>query len=322
MRREKSGLRAEHAGQCLKLRLVHIKLRTHPQIYPGMDVTAEGKWEPLPIPSVAFRQDWAEGRQNPGCEGGRGSGWMNAGKVRRWGHCTLSRDPKGAIAFNIWHFGNQARALSAEAQGSALALQTAGQGTMTHLHLTLSISARIHIFFPLRLLCHGKPNPVLTELVWPLQGEAVGPQSHVPSFPYRQSWKFKCSIHHTRPECAGDCVGTNPLKTNPTWLFLGSVGSSLFGHTMREMFCALAHHGAPCNTFWGDVSTAHTPWLQAMTAPSSLNVSPPSLTFACNVQMEHKDGIRINLDCYPCTGVCKGRQSWLFSVLGRKGKTR
>lgn len=32
-------------------------------------------------------------------------------------------------------------------------------------------------------------------------------------------------------------------------------------------------------------------------------------TFSCNVQMVQKDGIRINLDCYPCTGVCKGRQS-------------
>lgn len=66
MSREKSGVRAERAGQCLKLLLVHFKLISHPQIHSGVDVTAEGKWQLLPIPSVVFILDWAEGRQSPG----------------------------------------------------------------------------------------------------------------------------------------------------------------------------------------------------------------------------------------------------------------
>lgn len=71
-------------------------------------------------------------------------------------------------------------------------------------------------------------------------------------------------------------MGTSPLETNPTLLFPGCVESSLFRHMMRKMLCALPHHTAFYNMFWGDVSTAHTHQLHAVTVPS-LNIYPPLL---------------------------------------------
>ena len=233
--------------------------------------------------SKTRRQDVSDERNKDG---------GNAGEVGGSGHSALPPvTQKVQLAFNFWHFEGTTQTHGSSSRGPCPCGQ---QGNTEHhiynSHYPFKPQFTCH-FSPLRLPCHKKSKPVLTESVRTLQGEAAGLKTYATSFPHRQSWKLKRSVHH-RQGSVLEAAGNKPCENRPKFAVLWKCQvQRLWAHDEKDALCATVH---PTTRSWWCVHTTHPP---ASGYKSTFFFSKyfPSLpyTFSCNVQMVLKDGIRI-----------------------------